>query len=178
MTSTASAASHSVRHDSHVIGLVGVAHATSHFFHLIVAPLFPWLKVAFGLSYAELGLVMTVFFIVSGTGQAIAGFVVDRVGAFPVLLTGVALCGVSALMLAASQNYAMLLAGAAVAGAGNAVFHPADFTLLNRRVSPKRVPHAFSMHGISGNVGWAIAPLFLVGITTLYDWRTALYCAA
>lgn len=178
MTSTASAASHSVRHDSHVIGLVGVAHATSHFFHLIVAPLFPWLKVAFGLSYAELGLVMTVFFIVSGTGQAMAGFVVDRVGAFPVLLAGVALCGVSALMLAAAQNYAMLLTGAAVAGAGNAVFHPADFTLLNRRVSPQRVPHAFSMHGISGNVGWAIAPLFLVGITTLYDWRTALYCAA
>lgn len=166
------------QHDTQVIGLVGAAHAVSHFFHLILAPLFPWLKVEFGLSYAELGFVMTVFFVVSGTGQALAGFVVDRLGAYPVLLAGVALFAVSALVLAAAPGYPMLLVGAAIAGLGNSVFHPADFTLLNRRVTPARVPHAFSMHGISGNVGWALAPLFLVGITTAYDWRTALSCAA
>lgn len=166
------------RHDTQVIGLVGAAHAVSHFFHLILAPLFPWLKVEFGLSYAELGFVMTVFFVVSGTGQALAGFVVDRLGAYPVLLAGIALFSLSALVLASAPGYPTLLVGAAIAGLGNAVFHPADFTLLNRRVTPARVPHAFSMHGISGNVGWALAPLFLVGITTAYDWRTALYCAA
>jgi MFS family permease len=166
------------RHDTQVIGLVGAAHAVSHFFHLILAPLFPWLKVEFGLSYAELGFVMTVFFVVSGTGQALAGFVVDRLGAYPVLLAGIALFSLSALVLASAPGYPMLLLGAAIAGLGNCVFHPADFTLLNRRVTPMRVPHAFSMHGISGNVGWALAPLFLVGITTAYDWRTALYCAA
>lgn len=166
------------RHDTQVIGLVGAAHAVSHFFHLILAPLFPWLKVEFGLSYAELGFVMTVFFVVSGTGQALAGFVVDRLGAYPVLLAGIALFAVSALVLASAPGYPMLLVGAAIAGLGNSVFHPADFTLLNRRVTPARVPHAFSMHGISGNVGWALAPLFLVGLTTAYDWRTALSCAA
>lgn len=166
------------RHDSQVIGLVGAAHAVSHFFHLILAPLFPWLKVEFGLSYAELGFVMTVFFVVSGTGQALAGFVVDRFGAYPVLLAGIALFALSALVLASAPGYPMLLAGAAIAGLGNCVFHPADFTLLNRRVTPARVPHAFSMHGIAGNAGWALAPLFLVGITTAYDWRTALCCAA
>ncbi len=178
MTSSVASAPDAFRHDTQVIGLVGAAHATSHFFHLILAPLFPWLKVEFGLSYAELGFVMTVFFIVSGTGQALAGFVVDRVGAYPVLLAGVGCCGLSALVLANAGSYPMLLAGAAVAGLGNSVFHPADFTLLNRRVSPGRVAHAFSMHGIAGNAGWATAPLFLVGITTAFDWRTALYCAA
>ncbi|MGH8631183.1 MAG: MFS transporter, partial [Burkholderiales bacterium] len=58
------------RRDAQVIGLVGLAHGTSHFYHLALAPLFPWLKDAFALSYSELGLLMTVFFIVSGTGQA------------------------------------------------------------------------------------------------------------
>ena len=75
MSSPAAHTPQPVRLDAQVIALVGVAHGTSHFFHLIVAPLFPWLKTAFGLSYSELGLIVTVFFMVSGAGQALAGFV-------------------------------------------------------------------------------------------------------
>ena len=164
--------------DARVIGLVGLGHGTSHFFHLILAPLFPWLKTAFGLSYAELGLLMTVFFIVSGTGQALAGFVVDRVGALPVLLGGLALSCTSAIGLAMSANYPMLMFFSAVAGLGNSVFHPADFTVLNRRVSTARLGHAFSVHGLSGALGWAAAPVFLAGLATLFHWRIALLAAA
>lgn len=172
------ATSTSFRQDAHVIGLVGLAHGVSHFFHLILAPLFPWLKDAFSLSYAELGLLMTVFFIVSGIGQALAGFVVDRVGARAVLFFGIACLGVSALALSLAQNYAMLLAGSMLAGLGNSVFHPSDFTLLNKRVSVERLGHAFSVHGISGNLGWAAAPVFLVTIAGLASWRSALLAAA
>ncbi len=168
----------SFRQDAQVIGLVGVAHGVSHFFHLILAPLFPWLKDAFQLSYAELGLLMTVFFVVSGIGQALAGFVVDRIGARTVLFSGIGLLGLSALLLSQAQSYPMLLAGAMLAGMGNSVFHPADFTLLNKRVSTPRLGHAFSVHGISGNLGWAAAPIFLTTLAGLFDWRTALLVAA
>ncbi|MGH8806971.1 MAG: MFS transporter [Noviherbaspirillum sp.] len=178
MTSATSAANPSLRQDAQVISLVGIAHGVSHFFHLILAPLFPWLKVEFNLSYAELGLLMTVFFVVSGIGQAMAGFVVDRVGAGTVLFSGIALLGISALVLSQAQNYAMLLAGSMLAGLGNSVFHPADFTLLNKRVSTPRLGHAFSVHGISGNLGWAAAPVFLTTMAGLFDWRTALLSAA
>ncbi|MGH8678449.1 MAG: MFS transporter [Burkholderiales bacterium] len=171
-------ATNNLRRDAQVIGLVGLAHGTSHFFHLILAPLFPWLKVAFELSYAELGLLMSVFFAVSGTGQALAGFVVDRFGALPVLLSGIALLCLSALGLATSHSYSALLLFSAVAGLGNSVFHPADFTLLNRRVSTSRLGHAFSVHGLSGVLGWAAAPVFLAGLATLFHWRIALLCAA
>jgi len=167
-----------LRRDAQVIGLVGIAHGTSHFFHLILAPLFPWLKDAFGLSYAELGLLITVFFIVSGVGQAVAGFVVDRIGALAVLLAGVAMLVISAVGLAASQSYYMLLLFAGLAGLGNSVFHPADFTILNRRVSVGRLGHAFSTHGICGSLGWATAPVFLAGVATLAGWRVALLAAA
>ncbi|MFO1318555.1 MAG: MFS transporter [Burkholderiales bacterium] len=170
--------SETLRRDTRIIALVGIAHATSHFFHLVLPPLFPWLKVDFGLSYAELGLLMSVFFIVSGTGQAAAGFVVDRIGAAPVLFAGVGLCALSALVLAAAPNYAVLLIGAGIAGLGNCVFHPADFTLLGQRVSASRVSHAFSMHGISGNLGWAAAPVFLAGIAAAWSWRAALLGAS
>jgi MFS transporter, FSR family, fosmidomycin resistance protein len=65
-----------------------------------------------------------------------------------------------------------------LAGLGNAPFHPADFTILNQRVSAPRLGHAFSAHGLTGNLGWALAPAFLVGITGLADWRTAYHAAA
>jgi MFS family permease len=167
-----------LRRDARVIGLVGLAHGTSHFYHLILAALIPWLKPAFGLSYTELGLLMTVFFVVSGVGQALAGFVVDRVGARAVLFSGIAMLGVSALVLSVADGYAGLMLGALLAGSGNAIFHPADYTLLNQRVSRERLAYGFSVHGISGNIGWAAAPLFLAGIAASHGWRAALLAAA
>ncbi len=166
------------RRDAQVIGLVGVAHGTSHFFHLILAPLFPWIKEAFGLSYAELGFLMTVFFIVSGVGQFLAGFLVDRYGALQVLFGGMALLGFSALGLAMSSSYLMLMFFAGVAGLGNSIFHPSDFTILNRRVSQRRLAHAFSWHGVAGSIGWAVAPPILAGLAALYSWHIALLFGA
>ena len=167
-----------IRNDAEVIGLVSLAHGSSHFFHLILAPLFPWLKTEFGLSYAELGFLMTVFFIVSTIMQAAAGFWVDHSGPLKVLFFGVATLAISALILATSNGYMGLLIGACIAGLGNGVFHPADYTLLNRRVSPERVPHAYSMHGVSGALGWAASPAVLVMVTTATNWRQALLVAA
>ncbi|MEO8040688.1 MAG: MFS transporter [Betaproteobacteria bacterium] len=178
MSATAQALNQSFRRDAHVIGLVGLAHGTSHFFHLIIVPLFPWLMAEFGLSYAELGLLMSVFFVISGMGQAAAGFVVDRVGPLPVLLTGIALFGVAALAFAVAQNYPMLMLAAALTGLGNCVFHPADFTLLNRRVTHARLAHAYSVHGIAGTLGWAAAPVLLTGLATTVGWRGAVVGAA
>ncbi len=174
----AMASSLPLRQDAQIIALVGVAHAVSHFFHLILASLFPWLKEAFHLSFAELGFLMSVFFLVSGIGQALAGFVVDRLGARVVLFFGVTCLVVSALVLSAAQNYATLLMGSMVAGLGNSVFHPSDFTLLNKRISLPRLGHAFSVHGISGNLGWAAAPLFLTTVAAMSGWRNALLAAA
>jgi MFS family permease len=163
-----------LRDDARTIGLVGVAHGTSHFFHLLLPPLFPAFIAQFQLGYAELGWLVTLFFVVSGIGQALAGFVVDRVGARPVLLAALGFFVLAALAAASAQGYAGLALAALLAGLGNAPFHPADFTILNRRVSPARIGHAFSVHGITGNLGWAAAPLFLVGLSELTgSWRLA-----
>ncbi|MBI5255363.1 MAG: MFS transporter [Burkholderiales bacterium] len=168
-----------LRQDARTIGLIGLAHGSSHFFHMLLPPMFPWLIRDFGLSYSELGLLVSVFFVISGIGQALGGFVVDRIGARPVLL-GAMVCFVAAALAAAmAQGYAGLMLAAALAGLGNAPFHPADFTILNKRVSVARLGHAFSVHGITGNLGWALAPVFLAGITTATgSWRLAYLGAA
>jgi MFS transporter, FSR family, fosmidomycin resistance protein len=173
IVSAASPAANSFRNDATVISLVGFAHGTSHFFHFVMPPLFPWLMRDFGLTFTQVGAAMTVFFVVSGVGQALAGFVVDRVGGLRVLCGGVGLLAFSGLAFASAQNYAMLLGAAAIAGLGNCVFHPADFTLLNRRVSILRLGHAFSVHGLSGSLGWAAAPIFVLAIAQPLGWRAA-----
>ena len=167
----------SLRQDTRTIALVSLGHAVSHFFHLILAPLFPWIRDEFSLSYAELGVVMSVFFVVSGIGQALAGFVVDRFGARPVLFAGLGLSMLAAFGLAASHSYLALMLFSGLAGLGNCVFHPADFSILNARTAKARLGHAFAVHGLSGSLGWAAAPLFLVGIAQVSTWRTAVFCA-
>lgn len=173
MSAVSPAAPGSLRSDATVISLVGFAHGTSHFFHFVLPPLFPYLMREFGLSFTQAGALMTVFFVVSGIGQALAGFAVDRFGALRVLCMGMALLAVSALAISVASSYALLFVGAAIAGLGNCVFHPADFTLLNRRVSTPRLGHAFSVHGLSGSLGWAAAPVFVLAIAEVSGWRAA-----
>ena len=170
---TASAPVPGLRRDAAVISLVGFCHGTSHFYHFVLPTLFPWLMRDFGLTFTQVGATMTVFFVVSGIGQALAGFVVDRFGALRVLYGGIALLATAALGIAVSQNLPMLLAAAAIMGLGNSVFHPADFTLLNRTVSTPRLGHAFSVHGLSGSLGWAAAPLFVAAVAEVAGWRAA-----
>lgn len=163
-----------LRQDARTIGLVGLAHGTSHFFHMLLPPLFPAFIRDFGLSYSELGLLVTIFFVVSGIGQALAGFLVDRVGARPVLFLALGLFVASALMAATAHGYVGLMLASALAGLGNSPFHPVDFTILNKRVSPPRLGHAFSVHGITGNLGWAAGPVFMAGLTAATgSWRIA-----
>lgn len=164
--------------DARVVGVVGLAHALSHFSQLLLAPLFPWLKDAFALSYAELGLLMTMFFVVSGIGQSLAGFLVDRVGALPVMLGSIALIVLASLVFASSNGYLMLSIGAVMAGLANAPFHPVDYSILNARIARERIGHAYAAHGVSGNLGWAFAPVFLVTIAQLSGWRAAFVGAA
>ncbi|MFT3859313.1 MAG: MFS transporter [Aquabacterium sp.] len=176
MTSTSMPAhgAPAARQDAATIGLIGLAHGTSHFHHMLLAPLFPVFMREFGLSFAEMGLLVSVFFVISGFGQALAGFVVDRVGARPVLFAAIACFVAASLAAASAHGYSGLMLASALAGVGNAPFHPADFTILNKRVSMARLGHAFSVHGISGNMGWALAPVVLIGLhEATCNWRMA-----
>ncbi len=167
-----------LRQDAKVIGLVGLAHASSHFGHLLLPLMFPVFKQEFGLSYSELGLLMTVFFVVSGVGQATSGFVVDRLGARPLLFFALALFALVCVLASLVTGYAGLVAVAALAGLANATFHPVDFTILNQRVSAPRLGYAFSAHGLTGNLGWAFAPVFFASMGLAFGWRNAYLLAA
>lgn len=160
------------------ITLVGCAHGSSHFYQLVMPSLFLPLGHAFGLDFAQLGFLMTMFFVVSGLCQVASGFIVDRVGPRPVLWFGVAGFVLSALLLGSATGFGTLLLAAMVGGVANSVFHPADFSILNHRVSIQRLGHAFSVHNLTGTLGWALAPIFVVGLTQIFGWREAAFGVA
>lgn len=166
------------RRDWLTILLIGVAHASSHFFQLVLPSLYVALGTAFNLDFARLGLLVSTFYVVSGIGQASSGFVVDRIGARPVLWFGLSCFVLSGVLIGSANGYAMLMTAAVIGGVGNSVFHPADYSLINHRVSPARLGHAFSTHGLTGNLGWALTPVFITSITLLAGWRVAAFSAA
>ena len=166
-----------VRRDSLVIGLIGAAHFMSHFFQLALAPVFPLLKDEFDVSWTALGGITAVFYAVSGVCQALVGVWCDRYGAARVLYMGLALLALSIAAAAMVPYFWMLYPLAALAGMGNSVFHPADLSILSTRVSHGRLGRAYSVHGLSGTLGYATSPAVIGTMAYTIGWRPALMIA-
>ncbi len=164
--------------DWRIILVVGIAHASSHFFQLLLPTLYVALNREFGYDFVALGALVTIFYVVSCVGQASSGFLVDRIGAVPVLKFGLGCFILAALLIATANSYWVLVLAALIGGVGNAIFHPVDYYILNHRVSPPRLGHAFSAHGFTGYLGWALTPVFITGLSSLFGWRIAVLGAA
>ena len=162
------------RGSARAVAVVSTAHFTSHFYLLLLPPLFPLLRDAYGVGYTELGFAFSVFSIVTACTQAPVGFAVDRFGARRLLAAGLLLEGAAFALLGLAPFYGALVALMAVAGLANAVYHPADYSLLNASVNPRRMGRAFSFHTSAGMLGNAVAPVTVVFLMTFMDWRTAL----
>jgi MFS family permease len=157
-----------------ITGLIGLAHASSHFYQLTLPPLFPFLRESFGVSYTELGALLTLFYVVSGLSQTAAGFLVDKVGARIVLFGGVGLLAGSMLLAGLAPSFWFLVPLVGLAGLGNSVFHPADYSILTASIDEARLGRSYSIHTLGGNLGWAAAPVTLLSLSAWFGWRTAL----
>jgi FSR family fosmidomycin resistance protein-like MFS transporter len=156
---------------------VCVAHFSSHYFMLLIAPLFPFIRAAYGVSYTELGLALTVFAVASAALQTPVGFLVDRIGARVMLIAGL-LLGTGAIAVAALvDSFWVFIAMFAVMGVANTVYHPSDYALLSEHVGPERATQVFSFHTFSGMVGSAVAPVTLLFLQDLVGWRGAFLSA-
>jgi MFS transporter, FSR family, fosmidomycin resistance protein len=161
------------RRDWTVIGLVSYPHMFSHIYGMVLPPLLTVLKGEFDVSYTQLGILISVFGVASGLGQTPVGFLVDRWGARPVLVIGTAIEGLAILGIGLSDSYWQLLVLYTVAGVFNSVYHPADYAILAAQVAKKRLGRAIGVHSFVGNLGWAITPMFMAGVTAIWGWRAA-----
>jgi len=163
-----------MRRNVQVLALVGSGHTVSHLYLLVLPPLFPLLRDDLGVSYAALGLLVTVFNVATGVAQIPAGFLVDHFGARRLLLLGLAIMGTAMTLLGFAPSYWLMLLLLALAGIGNSVFHPADYAILTASIDRGWLGRAFGIHTFAGNLGFVLAPATIIGLTALLGWRGAI----
>lgn len=164
----------STRRDIKVIALVSTAHGFSHFYQLVLPPLFPFITDALGIGFGEAGVLMMCFYGASGLAQTPAGFLVDRFGARRVLLTGLLFEAICVGLMSTVPSFWLAVPLVMLAGLGNSVFHPSDYAIMTHTVSPTRMARAYGVHTLSGNIGWTLAPVTVLALASVAGWRGAL----
>ena len=164
--------------ETRLVASVCFAHMVSHYYMLLLAPLFIFIRADYGVTYTELGLALTAFNAVSMLLQTPVGFFIDRSDPRLALIGGL-LIGAGAIAIAGlASSFWVFIAMFALMGLGNTVYHPSDYTLLSEGVAPQRITHVFSYHTCSGMIGSAIAPVTLLFMQSIIGWRGAFLCAS
>jgi MFS family permease len=161
-----------------VVAPICAAHFLSHYYMIMLAPLFAFVRAAYGVSYTDLALALTAFNVVSAVLQTPAGFLVDRIGARLVLIAGVAIGTAAFAVAGIVDSFVVFIAMYAVAGLGNTAYHPADYSLLSHHSTPARMGQVFSFHTFAGILGSAVAPATMLVMQSRFDWRGAYIGAA
>jgi MFS family permease len=157
-----------------IVGAVSTAHFVSHYYILVLAPLLPFVRAEYGVSYTEIGFAFAAFNVVSAALQTPAGFLVDRLGARVLLIAGLLIGALAFTAAGLIDSFWVMVAMFALAGVGNTVYHPADYALLSHYVPSKRIGQAFSIHTFAGMLGSAVAPASLLVMQSVWGWRGAM----
>ena len=161
-----------------VVAPVCAAHFLSHYYMIMLAPVFAFVRADYGVSYTDLALALTAFNVVSALLQTPAGFLVDRIGARFVLMAGVAIGTAAFAVAGIVHSFVVFIAMYAVAGLGNTAYHPADYSLLSHHSAPARMGQVFSFHTFAGILGSAVAPATMLVMQSHFGWRGAYIGAA
>lgn len=156
-----------------VVGAVSAAHFVSHYYIIVLAPLLPFVRDEYQVTYTQIGLAFAAFNVVTAMFQTPAGFLVDRLGARALLIVGLAIGAIAFITMGLVNSFWVMVAMFGVAGVGNTVYHPADYTLLSQHVSSDRIGQAFSVHTFAGMLGSAVAPASLLLMESVWGWRGA-----
>src|SRR5450759_4468432 len=156
-----------------LVGAICAAHFVSHYYILLLAPLLPFVRAEYGVSYTEIGLALAAFNVVSTLLQTPVGFLVDWLGARVLLILGLMIGASAFVIVGLVDSFWVMVAMFALAGVGNTVYHPADYALLSHHVPPDRIGQAFSVHTFSGMLGSAVAPASLLMMQSVWGWRGA-----
>ena len=153
------------------VWLITMGHALTHWYPATFYLLLPIIGKELGLSFSQIGFIMTCQYIAAAVANVPAGIVVDTVGRKG-LLMAVSLfwVGFPYLLMSFTHSYLMLLMCVMLVGVGNSLWHPTAIPTLANRF-PTRKGLVLSMHGMGGNTGDAIAPLVVGSLLALLSWR-------
>lgn len=163
-----------ISREARVNSLIGTGHFLSHFYQLCLPPLFLVWQKEFDVSFAELGLAPVVMAIAAAAMQTPYGFLVDRFGARRFLIGNTLVMSLAISAMAFATAYWQIVLLAFVSGAANAVYHPADYSILAGSIRKEKMGQAFAIHTFTGNAGYALAPPVVALLLAAVGWRDAL----
>jgi MFS family permease len=153
------------------VWLITLGHSLTHWYPSTFYLLLPIIARELGLTYSQIGLIMTCQFLAGAIANVPGGIIVDTVGRKGILMAlSLFWVGFPYLLMSFSHGYLMLLACVALVGFGNSLWHPSAIPTLARRF-PERKGLVLSLHGMGGNVGDALAPLAVGSLLAFLTWR-------
>lgn len=153
------------------VWLITLGHSLTHWYPATFYLLLPIIGKELGLTYSQIGLVMTCQYVAGAIANVPGGILVDTVGRKGVLMAlSLFWVGFPYLLMGFSHGYLMLLGCVALVGFGNSLWHPTAIPTLARRY-PERKGLVLSLHGMGGNAGDAIAPLVVGSLLAVLTWR-------
>ncbi len=151
--------------------LITLGHSLTHWYPATFYLILPIIGKELGLSYSQIGLIMTCQYIAGAVANIPGGVLVDTVGRKGVLMAvSLFWVGFPYLLMGFTHSYLMLLGCVALVGFGNSLWHPTAIPTLARRF-PERKGLVLSLHGMGGNVGDAIAPIVVGALLAVLSWR-------
>ena len=171
MTAISAGASVAPRRSFQEVWVVSIGHALTHWYPATFYLLLPLIGAELGLSYSQIGSILTCQFAAGAISNVPGGIFVDTVGRKGRLMA-VALfwIGFPYLLMGFSHAYWMMLACATLLGIGNNLWHPTAIPWLASRF-PDRKGLVMSFHSMGGNVGDAVAPLVVGALLAVLNWR-------
>ena len=153
------------------VWLITIGHGLTHWYPATFYLLLPLIGRELGLSYSEIGFVITCQYIAGAVSNIPGGMLVDTVGKKG-LLMAVALfwIGFPYFLMSFTHSYWLLLVCVTLVGIGNNLWHPTAIPTLAHRF-PERKGLVLSFHGMGGNVGDALAPLAVGALFAVFSWR-------
>lgn len=160
------------------VSLISAMHGLNEFFSIAIPPIIPFLVTDLDISYAQAGLLLSVFFVMYSLFQLPAGVLADRLGKKPILVAGMFGLAGGVALAGTAYSYEVLVLAMVVSGVSGSTFHPTGMSLVSDYESKATEGKAMGVFGFGGMLGIATAPLLIGGVAGLLDWRIALYAAA
>jgi MFS transporter, FSR family, fosmidomycin resistance protein len=156
------------------LGVACGAHALHDGYTDLVYIMLPIWQGEFGLGFAVLGAMKTIF---SGTlagFQIPAGLLAERFGATAVLALGTALAGLGYVLVGFSNSLSFLVAALFIGGLGASTQHPLASSLIAHAFAGKRSLRALGTYNFAGDIGKMTVPATAALLLVAMPWREAL----
>jgi MFS family permease len=155
-----------------------VIHGLVHASVLLLPTVLGDLQREFGVSLLAVVGVANVMYLVFGLAAVPAGYLADRVGSRSMLLLAAGGCTMALVTISVAPTFAWLSMGLVLLGLSAGIYHPSGLSMLSRSVASPEQGRAIGIHGVGGNFGEALAPVWAAIFATQFGWRYGFAAAA